>query len=289
MKDKKTTIQRLSLIKYLYSLGINLCSKSEPLSGLSILFFHDSIELFLQLSAEKIGAAKSDINFMSYWKLFEDKDKQIPYKENMKKLNRARGSLKHHGLLPSKQDIDYFRVSASDFIEESTKLIFNINFNNISIIDYIDFEKTKKYLKLSEEKFEKGEKKKAEENLSLSFYYLLQDYEELKRSEFNYSPFSFGQSMNFFDIHGIDNFSKQLHDCIDSLSKSVEEIQNALRIISFGLDYIKYIKFDSKIPRVRFMLAGNHTFYFRNEKEISFEDFEFCRDFIIESAFKFQE
>lgn len=49
-----TYLQRLSFIKYLFSIGITQSYQPEPLCGVAILSFHDSIELFLCLASEKL-------------------------------------------------------------------------------------------------------------------------------------------------------------------------------------------------------------------------------------------
>jgi len=81
-------------------------------------------ELFLQLAAEHLGARTPPDKFMDYWKLVEPK---IPkggptQKLSMARLNKARVSLKHHGTLPSKLDIEAFRASTTSFFEERTPI-----------------------------------------------------------------------------------------------------------------------------------------------------------------------
>ena len=50
------TIQRLALIRYLYNSAVEESRKPEPIGSTSILMFHDSIELFLQLASEHLNA-----------------------------------------------------------------------------------------------------------------------------------------------------------------------------------------------------------------------------------------
>lgn len=51
--------KRLSFIKYLFNLGVEQSHKPEPLCWASVLTFHDSVELFLQLSAEYVKSTKN--------------------------------------------------------------------------------------------------------------------------------------------------------------------------------------------------------------------------------------
>jgi len=291
VNKKKTTIQRLSLIKYLYINGINQSYKSEPFYGLSILNFHDSVELYLELLAEEFGFTKTkNIGFIKYWELISQKGTNLPLKTSMEKLNTARVSLKHSGLIPSKIDIEFFRAITTEFFEETSESIFKMKFKDISIVDYIKFDKVKNYLKLAESKFNEGNKKETLENLALSFHYLLNDYEESARAEFNYSPFSFGRLEFLTGLSEIGQFSRNIYESINTLKNSTIKMQNVLRVISFGIDYIKYIKFNSITPIICYSLKSKEPVAGSiNEEEISSDNFEFCRDFIIESALKLQE
>ena len=55
---KEIIIKRLSLIKHLYSVGLEQSEQSEIIAYSSIMLFHDSIDMFMQLAAEKKGIKK---------------------------------------------------------------------------------------------------------------------------------------------------------------------------------------------------------------------------------------
>lgn len=59
-------MRRLALIRYLYNNGVQQSREPEPLGLVSILTFHDSIELFLQLAAERLNVSKPGLSFMDY-------------------------------------------------------------------------------------------------------------------------------------------------------------------------------------------------------------------------------
>lgn len=103
MLDKSTVIKRLAFIKYLYKLAVDQSKRPEPLCSASILTFHDAIELFLQLASEHLNVGKQQPSFMEYWDLISQKlsNQELTQKESMRRLNRARVALKHHGTLPS--------------------------------------------------------------------------------------------------------------------------------------------------------------------------------------------
>ncbi|HBX87013.1 MAG TPA: hypothetical protein DEG09_00170 [Marinilabiliaceae bacterium] len=95
-------MQRLAFIKYLYTVAVEQSKQPEPLSSSSILSFHNSIELFLQLASEYLDVGSKSPGFMDYWELLEPKltEGGLTQKESMRRLNKARVALKHHGTLP---------------------------------------------------------------------------------------------------------------------------------------------------------------------------------------------
>lgn len=290
-----TYLQRLSFIKYLFSIGLYQSNQPEPLYGISILFFHDSIELFLQLSLEKLGTSSpTEPKFMEYWSIIDAKLKNtsLSQKESMKRLNKARVDLKHLGIIPSKLDVESFRATTSAFFNENCPIIFEVSFDDISLIDIIKLERPKDLLKQAKENFEKEQIGKSLENLALSFEYLISGYEESKKDDFNRSPFLFGESMTnlkSFYLGGIINEDRIIKKFVDTVSKSIEEIQKAIKIVSFGIDYRKYVKFQSIVPSVVFSISNEPILYTREGMTLSKDDLEFCVSFIIESALKLQE
>jgi len=70
----------------------------------------------LQISSEHldIPRGKQEPHFMEYWDLNlikqglqkKEMEGELTQKESMRRLNRARVALKHHGTMPSKLDIE---------------------------------------------------------------------------------------------------------------------------------------------------------------------------------------
>ena len=56
MELNPETIRRLAFIKYFFQFAREQSKYPSPQNYISILMFHDSVELFLHLSAESLGA-----------------------------------------------------------------------------------------------------------------------------------------------------------------------------------------------------------------------------------------
>lgn len=52
------TAKRLAVIRYLFEKGKTMSYEAEPLNGLSLLPFHDSIEMFMKLCADVKGVSR---------------------------------------------------------------------------------------------------------------------------------------------------------------------------------------------------------------------------------------
>ena len=285
-----TYLQRLSFIKYLFSIGLYQSGQPEPLCAASILSFHDSVELFLQLSLEKINISKASQGFMDYWEIVEkeSKDTTLSQKESMRRLNKVRVNLKHYGIIPSKLDIESCRAATSAFFNENCPIVFNVDFDDISLIDVIKFARSRKLLKQAKSDFENGLIEESLQNIVLSFEYLILDYEESKKDRFHRSPFFFGESMAFLNSFHLRLGSEdgKIKDFVDKVTGSIKAIQEAIKILGFGIDYRKYVKYKSIVPLVHFTLNSKPHFYIPRKMSLSKEDLEFCINFIVESALK---
>jgi len=209
----------------------------------------------------------------------------------MQRLNKVRVSLKHHGILPSKSDINDFKVLTESFLIENSKNIFNIDIEGVSLIELISYTKTKEHLLVAKNSFEEKKFSNAITHLALAFEFLIHDYESSKRGRFGQSPFFFGRDMTFLDSFsmGLD-ISTKLSEFVNNVKESIESMQKAVKILSFGIDYRKYVKFSMLTPQPIWVIEHTEPIVsISNNAKISKEEFKFCFDFIIESALKLQE
>lgn len=282
------TMQRLAFIKHLYTTAVRQSQQSEPLAWASILTFHDSVELFLQLASEKLNESRSGINFMEYWDVLTPRlpDPGLTQKESMRRLNSARVALKHHGTMPSKLDIEAFRASVTSFFAENTPQVFGVDFEAISMVELVQCDEARESIKKATNLQEEGNLKEAFDNIAIAFSQLIYDYENRNRSRFGVSPYFFGESFNFMDIPHTDT---GFHDRV---TRSIEDLRNALKIVSLGIDYRKYYKFSQLTPTIHKIMNGRwHITRFAPSTSplMSSENFKFCYDFVIESAIHLQE
>ena len=299
-------IKRLAFIKYLVNMGVTQSLQPEPANAICILMFHDAIELFMHLASEVHNVGKSQVNFLEYWDFLARKfpDTEIPQRESMRRLNKARVALKHHGTLPSKLDLESFRAVSTLFFDEATSLFFNVEFSDISLVDFINEEQAREFLHEAVRLLSENRIKDSVDKSALAFELLINDYEKRKRNHYGSSPFYFGRNLTFLDsffmglgysrssqLMASDDFQRKLGDFVDIVKESLEAIQNAIKILAMGIDYPKYSRFKMLTPHVTVMRNGETQIAKQQSSTNNFEpkDAQFCIDFVIETAFKLQE
>jgi hypothetical protein len=76
---------------------------------------------------------------------------------------------------------------------------------------------------------------------------------------------------------------------LTALASSIEKLQNVIRLITLGIDYKKFIRFAAITPNYHVLANGDILNANIHRQTISNDDFQFCRDFIIETALRLQE
>jgi len=296
--ENERAIERLAFIKNLYSIGVEQSKREEPLCWMSILTFHDAVELFLALASEHLDldVRLRDIKFMEYWsllsKILKEKGKgELTQRISMEKLNKARVDFKHYGNPPSRSVIEDFRASTMNFLDENTRVVFDVEFSEISLVELVKYEAAKKSLKEAREMLGKNEIENSLDKTALAFAQLTDDYETRKMDEFGRSPFFFGEEMYFLSSFSME-IRGRLGDFIDKTKESVEALQEAVKILSLGLDYKRYARFRLLTPHVERVMNGTYHIVRiqRGSRGLpTVEEVQFCIDFVIESAIALQE
>jgi hypothetical protein len=296
----QTTVKRLAFIKYLYQTAISQSSAPAPLNCASLLTMHDAVELFLQLASEHLNAGAGQPAFMDYWDILNKRlaPKELEQKESMRRLNKARVALKHHGTFPSDLDIESFRANTISFFQDNTPLIFAITLDAVSLIEFVNPDLSRQKLKEAQDQIQKGDTLVALDNIALAFAGMIADYEDRKRGKFHTSPFYFGRNMTFlssfsmgFGGGSLSRPERELGKFIDNVKESLKAMQDAIKMLALGIDYRKYSKFKMLTPYLARVMSGDWVIdrRFKDDEKPSQDDARFCLDFVIESALALAE
>lgn len=291
MLNKELLLKRLSLIKHLYKIGLEQSFQSESVSAFSILAFHDSIDMFLDLALENIGIKKKEkekIYLLDYW----DKIPSLTLRESIGKLNERRINLKHKGFIPGRIEIEASRINTTEFFEQNTGAQFGVEFRDISLINLVLFSSVKRHLEKAQQLLNQNKLDESLENSAYAFEELLYSYENNKTDYYRKSPFFFGESIRrpHHNSNSIVGGDRELREYLRILSESVNALQEATKIISLQIDYKKFSKFKFLVPKVyRHFNNKITTSDLGNDSKLSIENCQFCIDFVIDCALRLQE
>lgn len=292
MLNRHLIVNRLALIKHLYKMGLEQSKQVEALSSFSILSFHDSIEMFLKLVAEHHNIKSDSFSFLDYWTHIPS----LTLKESMRNLNARRVNIKHKGLLPSKSDIEISRVNTTDFFEQNTITQLGVDFKDVSLLTLISYKNVRIHLEEAQLALDKNDIEVCIEKAAIAFDDLLYTYECNKSNQFRDSPFFFGENMSFYSsfFMGIgrdydDQQGRKLGEFIDKVKNSIDGMQKAIKIISLGIDYKRYVKFKLLTPIITRTIGGNQIAEIWGEKKWTKENCQYCIDFVLDSSLKLQE
>lgn len=281
MKIPPVTIKRLAFAKYLFLVGVEQSKSSDLQAAAAILAFHDSIEFFLQVASEYLEAdVGKKPSFLDYWKILESKlnGERVPQQGPMRRLNDARISLKHKGNLPSKIIVDEFRVLTAEFFEEASQILFNLNFSDISLIEYVGIEAVRRDLHRAEALANNKDYNKAAEILAIAFQRLMD--EGLKQSS---NPFFLNPLLRKANpAHLLQRSSAQSSDDIgfikfaNGMEEAIDEVRDEFRVLAAGINYRKYARFRGSTPRVIRQAGGDYI-----PQSVKFNGYiEPCQEFI---------
>jgi hypothetical protein len=79
-------------------------------------------------------------------------------------------------------------ITAKNFLEENTTLIFNIDINELSLADLINSKNARKHLKISERFLRENKFSEALDSVSLAFHWLIHDYLERNTGKYGEIP-----------------------------------------------------------------------------------------------------
>lgn len=298
MSINHATIQRLSFVKYLHQSACEQSRSAELLAAASLLMFHDAVEMFLQISAEYLDAGSNQPGFMDYWHILSPKlgGKSLPQKESMRRLNKARVSLKHNGNLPSRLDTEAFRAAATNFFAEACPMIFGIPFEDLSLIEYVSNDDVREHLKRAEACSAGGDHSAATGEVAVAYEKLIAGYFEEKTTEYFQNPFSFGPSVNLLSGSRLrirDPELGGLKQYADSVQATLRRMQETIRILALGIDYKKYMRFKSNLPTVTQTMDNryhvNRIIRSSDWKPTDRQYVDFCILFVVECAIRLDE
>ncbi|MFC4892679.1 hypothetical protein ACFPDQ_06410 [Pseudofrancisella aestuarii] len=163
--DSVSVIQkRLLLAKEFYLNGVESAHKKDPLNRMiAVHNFHISIEIAVKSILLRYGIRgdktlnidfESMLNAVDGFDDFKKRNLKLPYRQEIRNLNSMRNLVQHHVKEPSENDMYDWRLSSYSFLKKVFESYFEIDFDEISRISFINNEGLKQYLMQSKKKID---------------------------------------------------------------------------------------------------------------------------------------
>jgi tetratricopeptide (TPR) repeat protein len=284
-------VRRLAFVRFLHTQGLEQVRRPQPFATTALLSFHDAAELFLGLAADHLGInLPQHVNFAGYFDQIEKATgAPLPGKGAMMRMNRGRVNLKHHGLIPSAPDLEQFRADVTTFLTDSTQVVFNVGFSSIDMIDLVPQPNVLTLLRSAETQAGQGDYTDALGYLSQAFDDLLRDYAARKQGTGQFSPYTLWSGGTRVMIG--QNHDRELTKRVDQVEGALDRFERAFRVIAMGVNYQRYARFELLVPEViRFIDdLGYRDVRAVPGLEVSDDDYQFCKQFVIETALHLAE
>ena len=282
-------MRRLAMIQYMYTMAVDQSHQPEPLYMVALLLFHDAVELFVALVSEHLHTRKAGLDLMAYWEFIDQKlpaGTNFGHKDSMTRLNKARGNWKHVGIAVAPTLLEEFRANVADFFRENTPKVFGIAFEEISMASLVQDEAVRERLLQAKQLSSTGEIKAALTEITIAFQELFNQF-DWKAIETN--------NVHLQRVSSRRPFSRIERTAPHELSRFAEAIERELntlhqqvRLLSLGIDYRLYIRFQALTPLVSRTMDGvYHTD--GDGRGQSQQDYLFCSQFVITCALRLQE
>ena len=163
-------LRKLERAKIFYELALNFFEIKENNEEINsgVVLLQDSVELFLIGVCEylDINYNPKKINFPEYLNIIKkskktfnkikndfianQEEKEMPFMKDLIYLNNMRVNIKHHGKLFISDDCIDIKERIHSFFIEASRLYFGLEFDEISLINILEENEIKKYLKEAE-------------------------------------------------------------------------------------------------------------------------------------------
>ncbi len=310
MEISRDKIERLTFVKYLLSQANIQKNLERPLCSSAILTIHDSIECFLQLCFEiKTGRAKlNPQNILDNYSeeinkvlLFENK--QQINKAFIKRINDLRNQLKHATIFVDHKQIPNLYTETEIFLNDFTELIFNIEFDRISLVELIPNETVKAFLQNAEIEIEKNELQNSMWSIGKAFYELKSNLvkvegkygENLLDKNFNVD-YLIKYNAQFGGSEPDYVLKENLKEIADDINRLQDELQSIKTVLSLSVDLKEFTYFEQHMPHVSKIIKAESRdaeFWIQEEDlgikmEYKIDVVKKCLNFVIELALRYE-
>lgn len=260
---------QILLAKQLYDHGINHSNLGGAINNMiAIHNFHNTVEFILRTICDHFSVNFSgDPSFNELigkvGEVYKREIKEeLPFKQQMKNLNKERNNVQHNGTPPSNEAVAKYRVFSYEFLSEVIEKVFELDFIELSLVNMISDEKIKSLLKISDTAIKEGDKLKAIAILKKTFEWGI-GYLDTILPDYKIDPiYGEGWLRELYSLIKVDHFSSlgktsriknyyQKH-----MSEIYHDLSEPLSILAYGIDLKMYYKVNNVLSNVWVRAVG---------------------------------
>jgi hypothetical protein len=298
-------VERLGYIRFLHQEGIGQSRRPHPMSSAAILSFHDAVELFYVLALDYQGVqVQPKASFDSLWPELEKKVPNLSGRRGMERLNRIRVGHKHHGSIPGPQQIADARTDVDAFLAANTKAVFGVDYDTVTMADVVPQVPVRDKLHTAAAADASGDRIEAMGLLAEAFDELFNPHHHAYVEP---SPLRFGENLTSVARRHAGNTAAVLYWLrgdskgggyqdprglaaqLDATIEFAATAQTALRVMTLGIDFPRYLRFDNLTPSIAGTFGNPLARSYPHGYAPTEEHFFYCQGFVIEVALRMAE
>lgn len=286
VKNKKVMFKELILAKKLL-LNSQELIKTDTLENtlLAISNLNSALEAFLKLvgTKQKIKSLKEldNISLEKQWSILsEEYERQFGEKLSMKTqiftLSNVIQNFVEHDVLPSATQVQELYQALLVFMQELSKKVFGLDFQEIDFHLLLDNPQVQRALKAAQDAFEKGNYEAVLKNTSLAFHIALEDQRQKinylsEKGMLNPEPFMLDKSIK---LHIESNDQEFIQIILRTPQEKLERFKKIVPTVLITED-------DQNRPEIT---ISNYV----DESVETKENAMFCLNFVIESILQWE-
>jgi hypothetical protein len=254
------------------------------------------------MAGEHLGAP-SIYEFEKYWDALNPSKLaggiELPVQQGMKRLNRQRVALKHHGSHPNLTTVELIKNDTATFLTAASQLVFGVDYNAISMSSVIPQEAVRDLVLAADAANTSGDRVEAMIALVDAWEELFHPWPRTKAIE-DSSPLRFGPSIGrtlaeyeiaayLYDENASRRHPRRNEEIgrqIAAITDVVTALQDAARLTAIGVDYTEYLHFRALTPHRSDYMTGRRTYSAPNNYAPSEENVTFCIQFVVTAALR---
>jgi hypothetical protein len=290
-------MRRLALVRRLCGIGAEQSMAADPAAALAILPLHDAVEMFLQLAAERIGVSERRPEFMQYWSLLAKAGVSLTAEQSMRRLNAARVTLKHQGVLPAYVEVEGFRATVAAFLSDNCPSIFGLAFDSVSMAALVADATIRNKLQEAEAALQREDTGTSLSEAASAFVLTLARHTEsaVPDVEGRTRRFSLRTTTGRMSRYDVSEFAKAVdggkpfgpaRKFGEAVSHSAEVFSEAITVVGYQLDFRRYLLFKSYTPIVYTLLGGELRAEWMQEPTRDLGIVAACIEFVVDAALR---